>query len=112
MTAQKTSPAAGPLRIALDQQPVIDGGRVVADSIEAWLTTARDCQRELTEFVSSRLAKDTTTMRELLNCKNPGEAVALQTRWVQETMQDYSAEMSKVLTIYTKHATDVAQTGQ
>jgi hypothetical protein len=59
------------------------------------------CQREMLEFMSHRLEKDGETMREAIACRNVGDALAVQTRWIDETLRDYSNEATRLLTIYT-----------
>ena len=72
------------------------------NAAETWFTAAAECQRELTDFVSTRLAKDGDTAREMLGCKNIADATAIQSRWIEETLRDYNSEMTKLMTICTK----------
>jgi hypothetical protein len=37
----------------------------------------------------------------LTACRNWTDALTVQSRWVQETMRDYTAEASKLLALYT-----------
>jgi hypothetical protein len=67
----------------------------------AWLSTIAACQREMLEFMSHRLEKDGETMREAITCRNLGDALAVQTRWIDETLRDYSNEATRLLEIYT-----------
>jgi hypothetical protein len=109
MAIRKDTIFADIVRSSLDQTSVPQSGRALADGMEAWFATVSECQREMVDFVSNRLAKDSETMREMLDCRNPAEAMEIHSRWVQETIQDYSAEMTKTLAIYRKHAADAVQ---
>jgi hypothetical protein len=68
-----------------------------------WLETVSECQRELMDFVSERLAKDNDTVRQIMASKSPADAFEAQSRWAQQTVADYSAETSRILAICAKH---------
>jgi hypothetical protein len=53
-------------------------------------------------FVSMRLEKDAETTREMMGCRNPADVTAIQSRWVEDTLRDYNAEMGKLMTILTR----------
>jgi hypothetical protein len=38
----------------------------------------------------------------IAGCKNPADATVIQSRWIEETMRDYGAEMSKLVSLYSK----------
>jgi hypothetical protein len=80
------------------------GGRM-----QAWFATASGCQREMVDFISNRLAKDSNTMREMIGCRNPTDAMDIHMRWAQEMIRDYGAEMTKLVAITTRHADEAAQ---
>jgi hypothetical protein len=42
----------------------------------------------------------------MLDCKNLTDATAIQSRWAEETLRDYNAEMTKLMTIYARSAHD------
>jgi hypothetical protein len=50
------------------------------------------------------LAKDGEAIREILTCRNWTDALDVQARWVDETLRDYNAEMSKLTGLYAKAA--------
>ncbi|WP_262266428.1 phasin family protein [Microvirga yunnanensis] len=77
-------------------------GRALVNAAETWFTAATECQREMFGFVSMRLGKDGETAREMMVCKNPTDVAAIQSRWVEETLRDYNAEMTKLMTICAK----------
>jgi Phasin protein len=109
MALRKATSFTDAVRGALDQSSALEGGRALAGGMEAWFATVSGCQREMMDFVSNRLAKDSETMREMLDCKNPTDAMEIHSRWVQETIRDYGAEMTKMAAIYTRHAADAVQ---
>ncbi len=67
-------------------------------------STMVECQHEVGQFVSDRLTKDVDAIRKTLSCRDWTEALDVQGRWVNETLQDYSTEMKKLTGIYAKHA--------
>ncbi|MCG7394281.1 phasin family protein [Microvirga sp. ACRRW] len=89
-----------------------EGSRALAVATETWFSAAAECQREMMGFVSMRLEKDGETTREIMACKTPTDAAAIQTRWLEETLRDYNAEMTKLMTICTKYANGGARTGR
>ena len=109
MTSQKSSAMTDTVRGLVDQKAISESGRVMADGMQAWLATATECQREMVDFISKRMAKDSGTVREMIGCRNPTDAMDIHLRWAQEMMRDYGAEMSRILAIYTRHAGDVAE---
>jgi hypothetical protein len=79
-----------------------DAGRALAHAGEAWLSVTTECNRELVGFVSRRIEKDGETVREMMGSGNLAEATAIQARWLQDTLQDYNAEMTKLMAICRK----------
>jgi hypothetical protein len=84
---------------------------VLTEMETAW-SVIGDCQREIAEFMAVRMEKDSEVFREAFTCKTLNEALALQSRWVEDTMQDYSNETTKMLTIYTTHGAVAGRTAQ
>ena len=79
-----------------------ENGQVLARATETWLTATVECQREFTTFVSTRLGKDSETLVAIMGCKNPADATAILSRCIEETLRDYSAEMAKLMSLYSK----------
>jgi len=77
--------------------------RLALRGLEVWWAVASGCQREMADFVTKRLEKDSEAIRDALAVKDLTDAATLQARWVQQMMDDYAAETSKLLSIYTKH---------
>lgn len=100
----KTSGAPGQLHRPNQQTLANDSARALANAAETWFITATECQREIMGFVSMRLEKDGETAREMLGCKKPEDATAIQSRWIEETLRDYNSEIAKLMTICTRHA--------
>jgi hypothetical protein len=65
-------------------------------------STMADYQREVERFASDRLAKDGEAMRQTLSCRDWTGVFDIQARWVEETLRDYNAEMSKLTGMYAK----------
>jgi hypothetical protein len=81
--------------------PVVIQGAMLP-GLETWCAAVVECQREMANFVAQRLAKDQETIREAMGSKDWAAITTIQARWLQQTMQDYTAEVSKILSIYTK----------
>ena len=63
-----------------------------------------EAQREISDFIAKRLAKDSDAIRNLGQCTTMADAVQVQLRWAQETMRDYGTEMTKLIAIWSpKH---------
>lgn len=75
----------------------------------AWLSTMAECQREMLEFMASRLEKDGETIREAVSCRNIGDALAVQSRWIDEALHDYSNEATRLIGIYSRATEDVVR---
>ena len=71
---------------------------------ESWWSTLAECQREMGRFISDRLSKDGEAIRETLTCQNWTDVLDVQSRWVDETLRDYNAEMSRLTGLYAKGA--------
>jgi len=108
MTTRKAAASSEVRRGSLDQS-TMDNSRALAANTGAWLSTMTECQQEMMAFVSMRLSKDGQTMRDIFTCKSPAEVVEIQSRWVQDTLKDYSEETSKMLAIYSKQTVHAAQ---
>ena len=85
------------------QRPEFPAETLVTGAGALWSTMV-ECQHEVGEFVSDRLTKDVETVRKTLSCRDWTEALDVQGRWLNETLQDYSTEMKKLTGIYAKHA--------
>jgi hypothetical protein len=111
MTSQKSSAMTDTVRSLLDQGAISENGRALTDGMQAWFSTASECQREMIDFMSNRLAKDSNTMREMIGCRNPADAMEIHMRWAQEMIRDYGAEMTKLLAITTRRVDAAAHRG-
>jgi hypothetical protein len=76
-----------------------NNGRALAFATEQWFAATAECQREMMQFVSMRLQKDRSAAGRILDCKNMGDVTAVQSRWIEETVQDYNSEMLKMMEI-------------
>ena len=109
MTSQKSAPMMDTVRGLMDQTTLSENGRALTDGMQSWFSTTSECQREMVDFMSNRLAKDSIAMREMIGCRNPADAMDIHLRWAQEMFRDYGAEMTKLLAITTRHAHEVAR---
>jgi hypothetical protein len=79
-----------------------DNSQALAKATETWFAATAECQREMMSFMSMRVEKDGETAREILGCRNLADVTAIQSRWLEETVRDYTSETSKLMGIYTK----------
>ena len=98
-TLSKRSTTSDTMRSAGEFTLSRDNGQALAKAAETWFAASAECQREMMGFMSMRLEKDGETAREMLSCKNPADATAVQSRWIEETLRDYSSEMTKLMTL-------------
>jgi Phasin protein len=98
-TLSKRSTTSDTMRSAGEFALSRDNGQALAKAAETWFAASAECQREMMGFMSMRLEKDGETAREMLGCKNPADATAIQSRWIEETLRDYSSEMTKLMTL-------------
>jgi hypothetical protein len=103
-TMHKKSAVSETLRTFNEFTGLDDSGRTLVGAMETWFAAAGEGQREMMSFVSKRLEKDGETVREMLGSRNLADAMAIQSRWIEETLRDYNSEMTKLMTIYTKSA--------
>lgn len=66
---------------------------------QKWLMTMAEEQRELTSFVSDRLAKDQAFLTKAIGVANVQQLVQLQVGWLTQATQDYSAEFGRLADI-------------
>jgi len=59
-----------------------------------------EAQREITSFIAQRLEKDSDAVRDIGQCTTMADAVQVQIRWAQETMRDYGAEITKLVSMW------------
>jgi hypothetical protein len=71
-------------------------GQFMMPGTDTLFATFASKQREMLDFVTMRLEKDGELIRELGACQNWADALTVHSRWVQETLRDYTAEASKL----------------
>jgi len=101
-TMSKKSALTDTMRSAQEFALSSGTNQALAKATEAWFAAATEYQREMMSFVSMRLEKDGEATREMMACKNLADVTAIQSRWVEDTLRDYNAEMAKLMTICTK----------
>lgn len=97
----KTSGASERLRGGIGTALPDGDGRALTNASEAWFSATAECQREMLGFMSMRLEKDGEAVREMMGCKTMADAAAVHSHWVEETLRDYNAEITRLMTIYT-----------
>jgi hypothetical protein len=61
-----------------------------------WMVAAAECQRELASFAKDRMAKNQAFLASVASAPGVQELIQLQTGWMSETAQDYTAELGKL----------------
>ncbi|WP_201835498.1 phasin family protein [Microvirga zambiensis] len=107
-TMPKRSSVSDTLRSMSGSALAGDNSRALANAAETWLSATAECHREMMGFMSMRLDKSAQTLRDVLDCKSPADISAVQSRWMEETLRDYNAEMAKLMAIYTSSANGAA----
>jgi hypothetical protein len=104
-THRKSSTSTGPPQSAfVEQLPDLRGeGELdnVLPEATAWLSTWADYQQDVVEFVSNRIAKDQEIVRSALTVYSFSDMLQIQSRWMTEASQDYSAEAIKFTALST-----------
>lgn len=65
----------------------------------AWLETMGEMGAELAAFVADRIKEDVKTQHRLLNCRDIGEARAIQEEFLRNAVDQYQAETGKLVEI-------------
>lgn len=52
---------------------------------------------EVTQFVADRIKEDVKTQHQILHCKDSGELRKIQTEFVQNAVEQYTAETGKLV---------------
>ena len=79
--------------------------------LDGWVAGVGALQREMLDFVASRLEKDSHAIREAMSTGNVGDALSIQQEWLAETVRDYLTESTKVVTLLTRQGTAFPQFG-
>jgi len=73
---------------------------------EAWWARGSEHQSEMLDFMSHRLAKASEAARELGHCRSWEDASGVHSKWLRDTVKDYSAQSTKVMAISVKQGAD------
>jgi hypothetical protein len=106
MNAPKTSTNAERVVSTLRESASVLAGPA---NPEAMLSTIAESQREMFEFMRMRLEKDGDVARKVFGCRNWTDAFEAQSQWAQEMVQDYAAEMTRMVSIYAGHGADISR---
>lgn len=77
---------------------------LVTRGAETIFSAIAEGQRELLSFMAMRLEKDGDFIRQATACQNWPDVLAVQSRWVQEMLGDYTGEATKMLAICSSNA--------
>ena len=75
-----------------------------------WFETMNKVGTEMLAFMSERVKQDIQTQQDLLQAKDIGEIQKIQADFVKKAMDDYAAEMTKLMDMgktHEKHAIPV-----
>jgi hypothetical protein len=64
-----------------------------------WLEAMTKMGSETMDFVAARIKEDVQAQQELLQAKDFAEVQAIQTKFFKKAMDDYAAELSKMVEI-------------
>ena len=67
---------------------------------ETFASAMDESRREIMGFIAKRLEKNSEAVREAIDCANWGDAMQVQSRWAREMMEDYGAEMGRLLAVF------------
>jgi hypothetical protein len=96
MTSAKKIPEHGEIPNLRDYMP----NQNMAAGAETFAATMDESRREIMGFIAKRLEKDSEAVREAIDCANWGDAMQVQSRWAREMIEDYGAEMGRLLAMF------------
>ena len=65
-------------------------GQTVAKTMSDW-------KNEVSQFLSHRAGRNSEAVGRMTKCQSLPEVFAIQTKWVQDAVDDYTKEMSKLM---------------
>jgi hypothetical protein len=96
MTSAKKIPEHGEIPDIRDYMP----NQNVAAGAETFAAAMDESRREIMGFIAKRLEKNSEAVREAIECANWGDAMQVQSRWAREMIEDYGAEMGRLLAVF------------
>ena len=76
-----------------------DFGQPMIRGAETLFAIFANSQRQTLDFAVMRMEKDGNLIRELTACRNWTDAFGVQSRWIQETIRDFTAQTTKLLAL-------------
>lgn len=102
---RKSRASTGPPQSALlEPSPDLhDEGEIDDALLEAttWWSAWADYQHDVADFVSNRIAKDQEIVRSVFTVHSFSDMLQVQSRWMTEASQDFSAEAVKFAALST-----------
>lgn len=68
-------------------------------------TVWQDIMTESVRFMTERLQKDMETQKAMLGCTSPTELMELQTKFLQDALEDYTQEATRMLKLMSRTGT-------
>jgi hypothetical protein len=81
----------------------------ITSATAAWWAKGSGHQSEMLDFMSHRLSKASQAARELGQCRSWEGASGVQSKWLTDTLEDYSAQSTKVMAINVKQPASAAK---
>jgi hypothetical protein len=94
-TSQERSEPDSPFAPLLQLQQAGFGNIMGANS--GWLESLGDMGAEAMSFVVERIKEDVKTQHEIMHCKDVAEIQHIQSRFVQNAIDQYQAETGKLV---------------
>jgi aconitase B len=92
---RKSKASTGPPNSAFVEKMTDPRGGVEINDLltdaSAWSSTTPECQRDLMNFSSNRVAKDQEFVGSILTAHSLNDLLQIQSLWITEACQDYSA---------------------
>jgi hypothetical protein len=99
----KKNTAASPLSGMLEAMQAASTNMMPVMGPE-WIANMNTLGTEMMEFMAHRVKQDLQTQQDLLQAKDIAEVQKIQAEFLKKTMDDYSAEMTKLMGLGEKHS--------
>ncbi|MBX9760856.1 MAG: phasin family protein [Beijerinckiaceae bacterium] len=100
MSTNEPQASAETMREIVERWSPVPSGEAMKEAGESFVATASQCQKQTSDFVSSRLEKDRQAIASIMSCRSPAEAIQIQSAWLQETANDYTTAAKRMFDLY------------
>lgn len=73
---------------------------------QSWMDGASEINREVINFVGTRLRRDAEYAEKLARCTNWNDATQVHQSWLKQATEEYAAETGKLVEVATKVTAD------